>query len=360
MTGLTTRTGGAVGVACAVLWAFSVVPACAATPLPLTVSTQTSVISEVILPPSGGAQDTFNDTATLSGAPAGMPAPTGTVTFDVYGPYAVFGGPLASTPTCTGTPLSTSTDPIGPEGSATSSTFTSQGAGEYALTASYSGDAVYGAVTSACNAPNESVTVPIVGYAAPGSPSTQPGSAPSSPTPATPITPTPARLHPDRADAKHQRRTTVRTDAEAFRLRRKPRRRPAPHGTARDRGHARGDRDRVHAVAPRNRQHRDQPTGERGPPSECPVYCTRGGTREHNDRRAATSPRRRPLPRCCARRDIPSARERRRQPGSLRWSTQRKAPCAGLVRSPGNGERGSVAVEHRQCHVPRRGLAPRT
>ena len=190
MTGLTTRTGGAVGVACAVLWAFSVVPACAATPLPLTVSTQTSVISEVILPPSGGAQDTFNDTATLSGAPAGMPAPTGTVTFDVYGPYAVFGGPLASTPTCTGTPLSTSTDPIGPEGSATSSTFTSQGAGEYALTASYSGDAVYGAVTSACNAPNESVTVPIVGYAAPGSPSTQPGSAPSSPTPATPITPT--------------------------------------------------------------------------------------------------------------------------------------------------------------------------
>ena len=81
----------------------------------------------------------FHDTATLS-PPAGGPAPTGTVTFDVYGPGDT---------TCAGPVLFTSTNPLNPAGtSAVSGNFTPTTAGTYRVVATYSGDANYSSRTS--------------------------------------------------------------------------------------------------------------------------------------------------------------------------------------------------------------------
>ena len=78
---------------------------------------------------------TFRDSATLSGMPAGGPAPTGTMTFTVY-----------TNNTCTGTPA------FGPSvvtvtGATTlSPVYTPTSTGTYRVVASYSGDANYNAV----------------------------------------------------------------------------------------------------------------------------------------------------------------------------------------------------------------------
>ena len=59
---------------------------------------------------------TFHDTATLGPVPAGAAAPTGTVTFNVYGP---------GDPTCAAAAVFSSTNPLNAAGtSATSGTFT--------------------------------------------------------------------------------------------------------------------------------------------------------------------------------------------------------------------------------------------
>jgi hypothetical protein len=111
-----------------------------------TVTTEASLV----------ADDTFSDTATLSEAPSGQPVPTGTATFDVYGP---------GNTTCAGTPLLTSTNPVNAAGtSATSDTFSPiQGPGTYQFIASYNGDSNYSSVTSRCGAAGESVTIsPLV------------------------------------------------------------------------------------------------------------------------------------------------------------------------------------------------------
>jgi PKD repeat protein len=103
--------------------------------------------------------DSVHVTATLSSPPAGAPTPTGTVRFDVYGPGDT---------TCAGAPVFTSVNPLNPSGtSATSSTFTPASPGNYHVVATYSGDANYNPVASACAAVQMTVLsdeLPTVAY----------------------------------------------------------------------------------------------------------------------------------------------------------------------------------------------------
>ena len=93
--------------------------------------------------PAGGP---ISDTATLS---LGV-APTGTITFSIYGPNNVG---------CTGAAIFTSTKTVNGNGNYTSDPFTTSVAGTYRFIAAYSGDANNSAVTSGCNDANESVLV---------------------------------------------------------------------------------------------------------------------------------------------------------------------------------------------------------
>jgi hypothetical protein len=153
-------------------------PALAGNPTTLTMSTQTTFVSGVGV----GSKSQFFDTATLSGAPSGLPAPTGMVTFNVYGPitYPFVYGPGS----CTGTPQYTSTNPVNATGAGAASNMFAPPEGEekiYLFTASYNGDAVYAPITSECDAPGESVRVPFVAFALPEpivvSPTTPPTNA---------------------------------------------------------------------------------------------------------------------------------------------------------------------------------------
>ncbi len=94
------------------------------------------------------AGGTIGDTATLSGGVN----PTGTITFDLFGP---------NNATCTGTAIFTSTATVTGNGSYPSAMFTTVAAGTYRWTAAYSGDTNNGAVTSGCNAANENVVVTV-------------------------------------------------------------------------------------------------------------------------------------------------------------------------------------------------------
>jgi hypothetical protein len=91
----------------------------------------------------GGA---INDTATLSGGAA----PTGTITFTLYGPDDA---------TCTGVPVFTSAVPVTGNGVYSSASFTPVTAGTYRWIANYGGDANNAATANACNAPNENVVI---------------------------------------------------------------------------------------------------------------------------------------------------------------------------------------------------------
>ena len=93
--------------------------------------------------PVGG---TLDDTATLSGGVG----PSGTITFDLFGP---------NNATCTGTAIFTSTVTVAGNGNYTSASFTATTPGTYNFEASYSGDANNAAATAACGAAGESVTV---------------------------------------------------------------------------------------------------------------------------------------------------------------------------------------------------------
>ncbi|MGH9276713.1 MAG: hypothetical protein ACRD12_01180, partial [Acidimicrobiales bacterium] len=98
----------------------------------------------------------ISDTASVTGLPGG-PAPTGTVTFTVFGP---------NNATCTGAPIFTSAaQPLSggpPTATATSGPFTPTAVGDYRWIAAYSGDANYTAVTTLCNDANEtSVVQPV-------------------------------------------------------------------------------------------------------------------------------------------------------------------------------------------------------
>ncbi|MFN2608806.1 MAG: hypothetical protein ABR511_13105, partial [Acidimicrobiales bacterium] len=95
----------------------------------------------------GGA---IHDTATLSGG-AGPTGPTGTITFNLFGPNDV---------TCGGVPVFTSTVPVAGNGTYSSANFTTTAAGTYRFTASYSGDANNNpAGPTACTDPGEAVVV---------------------------------------------------------------------------------------------------------------------------------------------------------------------------------------------------------
>ncbi|MDQ1391277.1 MAG: trimeric autotransporter adhesin [Acidimicrobiaceae bacterium] len=95
---------------------------------------------------ASAAGTTVSDTATLTAAGSG-PTPTGTVTFNLFGP---------NDSTCSGASM-TSTKSVS-NGSATAA-FSSTGAGTYRFTVSYSGDTNYMARLAQCNDPGESVTV---------------------------------------------------------------------------------------------------------------------------------------------------------------------------------------------------------
>jgi len=97
---------------------------------------------------NGTAGGTISDSATL----AGGVNPAGTLTFRAFGP---------NDPTCSGTAAYISPVPVTVSGNATygSGNFANPLAGEYRWMVSYSGDANNNAVTSACNAPNETSTV---------------------------------------------------------------------------------------------------------------------------------------------------------------------------------------------------------
>jgi Big-like domain-containing protein len=114
------------------------------TKAPLPVTTQ-------VAPTTVTLGSSFQDTATLGAPPAGEPTPTGTVTFNVYGP---------SDTSCAGPVLFTSTNPVNAAGtSAVSGTFTPGAAGTYRVVATYSGDANYSGSASSCGDPKEAVVV---------------------------------------------------------------------------------------------------------------------------------------------------------------------------------------------------------
>jgi len=132
--------------------------------LPVSMATQASLMFW------NGVGFRFSDTATLASVPVGLPAPTGTVTFNVYGPI---GWPFSvESGDCAGTPLFTSTNPVAANSSATSNTFVPVETGArpqemYLLTASYSGDGLYATAAGECGAVGESVTLPSVALAGP-------------------------------------------------------------------------------------------------------------------------------------------------------------------------------------------------
>ncbi len=157
--------------------------ALAATPIAVSMTSRTTYVEGIGV----GAKSEFFDTATLAGAPSNAPAPTGTVTFTVYGPITYPAVPGADS--CTGKPIDSSTNPLGTTGSSTSSTFFPPEGEEkvYLFVAAYSGDSIYAPVTSECDAPGESVTVPFVAFAVPQTTVSQPGVSPSKAAPPTSI-----------------------------------------------------------------------------------------------------------------------------------------------------------------------------
>ncbi len=110
----------------------------------------TPTLSTTASPGITQGSGSISDTATLTGGNN----PTGTITFRAYGP---------NNASCSGTPAFTSTVNAG--ASVTSRAFSPSGAGTYLWVASYSGDSANNAVTAACGATNESVSVaPKVGH----------------------------------------------------------------------------------------------------------------------------------------------------------------------------------------------------
>jgi hypothetical protein len=109
-----------------------------------------NAVSTINAPLSGALYGVpFEDAASL----VGYNSPTGTITFDLYGP---------NDPTCTGTPVFTSGAVSLVNEFAESGTFTATsttGAGVYHWVASYSGDPDNSAVSGACGDAGQSVTV---------------------------------------------------------------------------------------------------------------------------------------------------------------------------------------------------------
>jgi hypothetical protein len=112
---------------------------------------ETSTVSQAITglsstATSGAVGGAIKDTATLSGGAS----PTGTLTFKAFGPNDA---------TCAGTAAFTKAVTVNGNGDYGSTDFTTSLAGTYRWTIAYSGDTNNAAVTSACNAANETSTV---------------------------------------------------------------------------------------------------------------------------------------------------------------------------------------------------------
>jgi len=106
----------------------------------------TTTLSTQVASPGVTLGTAVSDTATLSGGAA----PTGTITFNLYGPNDA---------TCTGASIFTSTVPVSGNGTYPSGSFIPTVAGTYRWIANYGGDANNAATANACNAPNENVVV---------------------------------------------------------------------------------------------------------------------------------------------------------------------------------------------------------
>ena len=122
---------------------------------------------------------TVSDTATLSGGNA----PTGSITFKLYGPDDA---------ACGGAAVFSSTVPVNGNGDYNSGNFTRTAVGTYRWIASYSGDIDNDAVSGACNDPNESVVVTAAATPTPTPTPTATPTATLSPTATPPATPTPS------------------------------------------------------------------------------------------------------------------------------------------------------------------------
>jgi hypothetical protein len=151
--GLTRAVSGA--VACGVILAVSgsvwAGPADGVT----TALTQGITITAQATPMTLGLGNGFNDSATLA-PPAGGPAPTGTISFSVYGP---------TDPGCSGPVIFNSTNTVVATPTLSGVYVTSSGGltppnvGTYRVTATYSGDGNYRAVGTGCGDPANTVVV---------------------------------------------------------------------------------------------------------------------------------------------------------------------------------------------------------
>jgi hypothetical protein len=103
-----------------------------------TIATQAS--------PSVAVGGTITDTATLGGGHA----PTGTITFTLFGP---------GNASCSGTPVFTSTKTVAGDGGYTSGPLTTVATGTYHWIAAYSGDGGNLATSTSCGDPNGAVSV---------------------------------------------------------------------------------------------------------------------------------------------------------------------------------------------------------
>jgi hypothetical protein len=144
-----------VSVACGAIFAApSPVSAAAAGGLTPALA-QGITITAQATPTTVGLGSGFKDSATLA-PPAGGPAPTGTISFKVYGP---------TDPGCAGPVIFNSTNTVVATPTLSGVYVTSSGgltppdAGTYHVTATYSGDASYGAVGTACGDPANTVLV---------------------------------------------------------------------------------------------------------------------------------------------------------------------------------------------------------
>jgi hypothetical protein len=128
------------------------------------VGSATPAVSTNVSPSTVTLGETFRDTASIGGAGGGADKPTGTVTFDVYGP---------GDDNCSGTAAFSSTNSVSSSGTtAVSDDFKPTAAGRYRVIARYSGDGNYHAGSTACADPAEAVTAkaqPAIATAASGS-----------------------------------------------------------------------------------------------------------------------------------------------------------------------------------------------
>jgi hypothetical protein len=106
----------------------------------ITVVRATPALSQQVSSPVVAPQTPFTDKATVGGVP-NVAAPTGTVTFMLYGP---------ADSTCANVPASSATVALAPNGTATSPPFSSSFAAKYRYKLVYSGDANYLGFSTSC------------------------------------------------------------------------------------------------------------------------------------------------------------------------------------------------------------------